>query len=177
MRWKENITQTKNTQMCEKKLRLSMVKCTTLHCSNSNTTAPTEIYQLNRYHIKAESVMLVRRYTYMCIMKIHGNHKRPIHQRPKISTVIIFTMAIISLVRSLSLPFGYFDRLQTHSHPWKITTRRSQLLHNLTPCYSKCILLNHVECNFRKMHWATESEIYTHTSHTQYHINISAHRL
>lgn len=33
---------------------------------------------------------------------------------------------------------------------WKIATRRGQLLHNLTPCYRKCILLNHVERIFWK---------------------------
>lgn len=50
------------------------------------------------------------------IMKIHGNHKHTIHQQPKISTVIIFGMAITSLSLFLSLSFGCFDHLQTHTH-------------------------------------------------------------
>lgn len=72
---KKNITQTKNTQMCEKKnvvfIDGKMCQCrafTTLHCNTMPKDLSTEPIPQNKEH-DAE--------------KIHGNHKHTIHQAKK----------------------------------------------------------------------------------------------
>lgn len=128
------ITQTKNTQMCEKtttKLCLSMHKT---FCNNTAKDLSTE--PMPQQH-DAETIFAPR---------MHGNHT--IHQ-VQISMVIILAMAIIFLSLSISWLFGSFAHIRTDE---KLRDASGQL-HNLTPCYSKCILLNFVRRDaFSAMH-------------------------